>query len=306
MKKILLMILLFISGLFNFYSFSFAISKDVKNVLWEVAKNRAWDIWVSTESWFWIRDFMVNIWRKVILPIVIVVWLLIAFLWFYKIMFSDKEDERKKWINFFVWWTIWVVLMVSAWYITNVLVGTTWTIWIIGSNTNFDPATMAERLYSQVIHKFFILVMYLVILILFIILVVNLIKFISKPDSEEVAKHSKTIIVWNAIWIILIIFSKNIVEMFYKQIWSWAWDLWQWWPILESKNIWWLYTILNYTLWFIAFFIAVFIIYQAFLLLTKPDDENTYKNLKKYFVYALLWVLIIGWVYIITNFFIVK
>ena len=94
--------------------------------------------------------------------------------------------------------------------------------------------------------------------------------------------------------------------MFYSKIQAWTYNLWQQNAILTSKQIPWLYTILNYFLGFLAFAITVFIIYQAFLLLTKPDDESTYKNLKKYFAYSIIWVLIIWWVYIIANFFIIK
>ena len=58
--------------------------------------------------------------------------------------------------------------------------------------------------------------------------------------------------------------------------------------ILESKQLPWFYTILNYLLGFVAFAITVFIIYQAFQLLLKPEDDATYKNLRKYFVYSLI------------------
>ena len=306
MKKIFLLASLFIWGLFSYNTNVLAVDWDVKSTLWEIADNRAWEIGVWNERGQWIRDFIVNIWKKIILPIVVVIGLLIAFLWFYKLVFSDKEDERKKWTNFFVWWTIWVIIMVAARFITYSLVWNTWTMGIIWSNTNFDPATIAERFYNDVLHKFFILAMYLVVLVLFVILVINLIKFMSSPDKEDVSKNSKTIIVWNILWIIIIIFAKNIIEMFYRKVNSWATTLWQQAPILESKNIWWLYTVLNYFLGFVAFAVTVFIIYQAFLLLTKPDDEQTYKSLKKYFVYAILWIFLIWWVYIIANFFIIK
>jgi len=306
MKKILLAIVMFFWAFFS-YNFSvLAVDQDIKDVLPEVAENRAGDIWVWNESAQGVRDFMLNIWKKIILPIVVVIWLLIAFLWFYKLVFSDKEDERKKWLNFFIWGTLWVILMVTAWFITYALVWNTWTIGIIWSNTNFDPATIADRLYNNILHKFFVLIMYLVILILFIVLVINLIKFMSSPDKEDVSKNSKTIMIWNTIWIIIIIFAKNIIEMFYRKVNTWASNLGQQAPILESKNIGWLYTVLNYFLWFIAFAITIFIIYQAFLLLTKPDDEQTYKSLKRYFVYAVLWVFLIWWVYLIANFFIIK
>jgi len=300
------MLVLFLWGLFFFQDISFAIDEWVKNILWEVADNKAWTMWVAATSVGWIRDFMIIIWKKIILPIIAVIWLLIAFLWFHKIMFSDKEDERKKGINFFTWGTIWVVLMVSAWFITDSLVGNHWVSWIIWSWTDFDAATIASNLYNDIFRKFFILVMYLVIVILFVIVVINIIKLISSPDKEDIAKHAQTSLIWSTIWIIIILFSKNIIEMFYKKVAEGTKNIWNQAPILESKDIWWLYTVLNYFLWFVAFIITIFIIYQAFLLLTKPDDEQTYKSLKKYFIYSIFWVFLIWWVYIIANFFIIK
>jgi len=306
MKKIILTFLLFLTSLFNFSFVSYGVSSDVKWILQDVAKNRAWELWVDAESSRWVRDIMINIWRKVIFPIVIVIWLLIAFIGFYKLMFSDKEDERKKWQNFFIWWTLWVILMVTASFLTYTLVWQQWISGIIGAGENYDAANIAERLYSTIFHKFFVLAMYIVLSLLFVILVINLIKFMTKPDSEEVNKNSKIIIIRNTLWIILIIFAKNIVEMFYKKVESGNSSLAVGGAILENKNIWWLYTILNYSLWFVAFLITVFIIYQAFMLITKPDDDNMYKNLKRNFVYVLVWVLLVGWVYIIANFFIIK
>ncbi len=306
MKKILLFIWLFISLIFSFHNISFAVDEDVKNVLWEVSENRAGEIWVSKESSYGLRDFMINIGHDIMIPIFVVLWLLVAFIWFYKLFFTDKEDDRKKGLNYFIWWVTWIVIMVSAWFLTNLLVWETWNIGIIWSNTSFDPATIANRLYGDIIHKFFILVMYLVVGILMIMILISAIRFMSTPDSDEVQKKSRTIIIWNAIWIIAIIFSKNIIEMFYKQTKSGTSNLNAGWAILENKNIWWLYTVLNYFLGFIAFTITIFIIYQAFLLLTKPDDDNTYKNLKKYFVYSIIWIALIGWVYLIVNFFVVK
>jgi len=302
-KCFLLLTKLIILFSFFWYTF-FTYGNDYENFLNEVAHNRAGDSIVGN----WINWFLMSVWQKIILPIIIVIWLLIAFIGFYKLSMSDKEDERKKWLNFVIWWTLGVVLMSSAGFVVNTLFWDTWTSWILWllPGQDYDPASIAYALYSQILSKFFFLVMYLVVWVLFVILMISVIKYISSWDKEDVVKHTKTIIIWNGIWIILIIFSKNIIEMFYKKIEQWAVSLWQQAPILESKNIWWLYTILNYFLWFLAFVITIFIIYQAFLLLFKPDDDSTYKNLKKYFVYAILWVFIIWWVYIIANFFIIK
>lgn len=281
--------------------FSFAADRP-KDILDKVAENRAGsDLDSSSIDWF-----MKDIAWGIVMPIIIVIWLIIAFVGFYKIAFSDKEDERKIGIKYVLWWTIWVVVMTSTWFLVNTLVWDTWSMWILWSQQTKDPATIAAALYEDIIKKFFILAMYFVVWILFVILVINLIKFISWWDKEDVKKHAKTIVIWNSLWIVFIMFAKNIVEMFYSQIQSWADSLWDQNAILASRDISWITTVLNYLLWFIAFILTVFIIYQSFLLLMKPDDESTYKNLKRYFLYAILWVLIIWGVYIFANFFIIN
>jgi len=299
MKKLLLALTLWVTTLTGVYA-----ENEYLQTLDTVATNRAWDE-IKSNS---IKDLMFSIWTHILIPIIVVIGLLLAFVWFYNLMFSDKEDERKKGLNFMIWGTVWIITMVSASFIANALFGEYGTSWIFGLAAwqDYDPATVAAQIYDKIVSKFFYLAMYLVIGILFIILVVNLIKFMSNPDKEDVQKNAKTIMIWNTIWIILILFSKNIIETFYSKIQSWAYSLGQQNAILESKSLPWLYTILNYFLWFVAFAITVFIIYQAFQLLLKPEDDATYKNLKKYFVYSLVWVLIIGWVYLIANFFIVK
>ena len=301
MKKILTMIMLILSVV-NFWFSFVSYAGNVKWVLSDVAQNRVGDKIDDSN----VKGFMENIAWKIIMPIVIVIWLMLAFVGFYKLAFSDKEDERKVGMYYALWWTIWVVVMTSAWFLVSSLVWNAWSYWIIWSQQIKDPVTIAAALYGTIIKKFFILAMYFVIWILFIILVINLIKFISSWDKEDVKKHAKTIVIWNSIWIIFIMFAKNIVEMFYTKVSIWSTSLWSQNAILATRNISWLSTVLNYFLWFVAFIITVFIIYQSFLLLMKPDDEATYKNLKKYFIYATLWVLLMWGVYIIANFFIIN
>jgi multisubunit Na+/H+ antiporter MnhB subunit len=312
LKKILLACLLFLSSFNVFVNYSFAKDngnsfkpQDATKFLedkFNDSINKAWELGIS-EPWSrWTRDFIANIATKVVAPIVFLIGILLAFIGFYKLFFSDKEDERKKWLNFVIYGVLWVILAVAWPFIAKTLVWDSWTSGILWWN-NIQWGNVAENLYSQIIIKFFSLFIYLVILVVFIILVINVIKLIATPDKEDTAKHAKTIVVWNSIWLIIMLAAKNIVETFYKKSWYW---MNTWGPILENTHLWWLYTILNYTLAFVAFAITVLIIYQAFLLLTKPDDDATYKNLKKYFVYAIIWVLLIGWIYLIANFFIIR
>jgi len=252
MRKILLFLSIILSWLFIF-SNNIVNASNYTKVLNTIGWNewKAWEIsaTINDAGWASLKWLMINIAEKVIMPIVIVIWLLIAFLWFYKLAFSDKEDERKKWLNFAIWWTIWVVLMSSTYFIIDTLVWTSWISWVIWQNSNFDPATIANNLYVWILKKFFVLAMYFVVGILFIVLLINVIKLISTWDKEDMTKHSKTIIIWNTLWIIVVIFSQNIINMFYSKVSAWANSLWQQQAILENKNIWWIYTILNYFLW---------------------------------------------------------
>jgi heme/copper-type cytochrome/quinol oxidase subunit 2 len=227
MKKILLAISL---GLWLFLNTTYA-ENEYLETLDNVATNRAWDEIKSSS----VKDLLLSVWDNILIPIIIVLWLLLAFVGFYKLMFSDKEDERKKWVNFFLWGTAWVIMMVSAKFIANALFGEYGTSWIFGISAwqDYDPATIAANIYDKIISKFFYLAMYLVIGILFIILLINLVKFLSNPDKEEIQKNTKTIIIWNTIWILLILFSKNIIQTFYSKIESWAYTLGQQNAILE-------------------------------------------------------------------------
>lgn len=283
--------------------FNFTLADDYNNIISHVNPNSG-NTFIESGN---IKEFIIDIAKKIIIPIAIVIWIMIAIFGFYNLAFSDKEDERKKWFNYFIWGTLWIILMVSAWFIANSLVWSSWTTdWTTGIISSIEsPVQIANDLYDNILKKFIILAMYLVVGILFVILVVNLIKFVISWDKEEVSKHAKTIIVWNSMWIFFILFAKNIVSMFYSKAKESS-NLSLNKSILNNKDLSWLWAVLNYLLGFVAFLITVFIIYQAFLLLTKPEDDATYKNLKKYFLYSLLWVLLIWWVYVIANFFIIK
>jgi hypothetical protein len=50
--------------------------------------------------------------------------------------------------------------------------------------------------------------------VLFIILLTHVFRFLVDP-SDEIRRHSKIIIVWNVIGMLVIISSKNIVELLY-------------------------------------------------------------------------------------------
>ena len=47
--------------------------------------------------------------------------------------------------------------------------------------------------------------------------------------------------------------------------------------------------------------VLILIIVQGYKILTKPDDSKTREGMKKAIIYILIWVLVIGASYVISN-----
>lgn len=280
---------------------------DIWESVWNIKSQLDIAPVVANPWWEWVKDFLIFIWQKIILPVSIIIWLVVVIIWFYNLFFSEKDDEQKKWLNFITWWVIWIIAMWSAWFIWKQLVWESWGSWSLNT---FSWNYIADSIYSNIAFPFIKLAIFLVVWILFMILLVHAFKFVTNP-SDDTKKHSKTIIIWNTIWIVLILWAKNLVELIYGKIESvsWTpstnlWDIWQW--ILAQKNAYFAYNAINWIMWFMALITVIIIIYQTYLLLTKPEDADTAKKLKKNFVYIFIWILVIWAGYLITNFFIIK
>lgn len=246
------------------------------------------------------RDFIIYVWTDILFPIVVIIGVIIATIWFYKLMFKSEEDEIKKWTNYLIWGTVGVIIMSSATFIGNTLVGSEWT-----ELADFDWIEAAELLYEEIFYPFFVLALYLIVWILFIILLIHSFKFVATQD-EEITKHSKNIIIWNIIGIIAIVFSHEIVSLIYWSDVSTAsqvGDIGGW--ILEEDNVDFVATVINWVFSILALLLVAIIIYQAYLLLVKPDDEETTKKLKRNFLYVLVGILIIWWGYLLANFLVI-
>ena len=131
--------------------------------------------------------------------------------------------------------------------------------------------------------------------------------YITSQD-EGVKKKAIGVISWTTIGIVIISAAKQIVEAVYgkqeqvlkdgttvqnlSQVWS---------NILNPKSIPILFQVINWSLWIISLVLLIIIIMQTYTMLTKPDDEATFKNLKQTIVYALLGLLLIGAAYLIAN-----
>ena len=291
------------------------IQNTIKTQEWEWALKTAIDWWDVIQGETWSELFNNQVLKIIdyIIDIFIVVWIAIAFFGGYKIMTSDKEENLKEWIRLVVFGIIWIIIMVSAKFLASSLVwnegiitdefgGTTeatWPSWI-----NF-----AENLYNTIMFPFIKVALYLVIWILFFAMVAKIISFVTATD-DSAKKKAWWIIIWCVIWILIIMWSKQIVEavMGKQNIvlnknaeWISWWETWMWEEILEFERIPLIAQIINWVMWLTMFAIVILIIIQWYKIFTKPDDPKTRESLKKTILYIVIWILVIGAAYVISN-----
>lgn len=312
MKKILLWLtysILTISVLSPFCFAADRFSDELNQSVDEVKEHLEMEPVSWRWYWEWVKEFMIFIAQKIMIPASIIIWVLVAIFGFYQMMFSDKEDEQKKWRNFIMWWVIWILIMMSWYYIAMKLVWTSGTSWEVLQFNSLSWIQAAKVIYATVMYPLLKIVIYLVVWLLFIMLMIHAYKMMMAP-WDDTSKKSTTIVIWNIIWIIIILFSKNLVELVYWTSWEF-----QWWDSLamseaildnSAGKIWFIHTIINWVMWFAAFIVLIIILYQSFMLLTKPDDADTLKKMWKNLIFVFVWILIIGAWYLITNFFIIK
>ncbi len=252
-----------------------------------------------------------------VIDIFIVIWIAVAFIWAYEIMTSDKEESMKKWIRLVAFWVIWIIIMVSARFIANWLVWDNG--WIISeqlkeSKSNPSWIAFADNLYKNIMFPFIKLALYFVVGALFFVMVGKAISFLMATD-DSAKKKAWGIIIWCVVWILIVMWSKQIVEaVMWKQDEvlnksaqriSW-WDEWLWEEILEFGSIPLIAQIINWVMWLTMFAIVVLIIIQWYKVFTKPDDPKTREGMKKAIIYILIWVLVIWAAYVISNFLVVN
>ena len=334
MKKLFVVcmssVLIFLSSIGVFVyaadqNFQFPIDASIE-IEW--TSTEAVDLYNRLETWFsidlkWgeeLRDLIARIAVKIIIPIFVFAGIIIAIIWFYKLMCSDSDEEQKRAFDYLLRWTVGIVIMVSAWFITNQLVWSTWDtniLWSIWSPANNEApagAVIAEQLYTQIVFPLLRVFIYFALGILFIMAITHAFKYIFSKD-DEFQRKSFTILIFNALWIIVIILAKQMIELVYgtysdvineELVAWWGWNAWQVGNgVLEIREFWLLQTAINWILSIAAFIVLILIVYQSYQLLTNPDSEDLVTNLKKNIGYTFIGILIIGAGYLITNFFII-
>ena len=258
-------------------------------------------------GWDSIRSFIFNKIVNVVTPFIIIIGVMVWIIWAYKLFFSDKEEDLKKWVMLVIYWIVWIIIILSARYIWSVIfedILQSWdTVWL-------NWADIAQQLYGKIAYPFIKIVLYLALWILFLALAGKTLWFITQSDWSG-QKKAITMIARSAISMLIIIWAKQLVEAVYgkqdnvlNQSAQNLWDIWWW--ILANKNIPIIYTIINRIMGLTALVVLIIIIFQNFQILVKPEKSENRQKLGKTILYIFIWILIIWTGYVITNFLIIN
>lgn len=252
----------------------------------------------------WVSNFVFSKVMSFLVPLVVVIGILIAIIWFYKIMFSGDEKAVGEWTKFVIYGLVGIIVIMSAKF--------------IGSNiySILTPATgdikwfqIAKDLYDKIAYPFIKFAIYLVLGAMFVILLTRVMSFLFGTDADA-KKKAGTLIGRNIIGMLVIIGAKQIVEAVYGKYTAVVKDIsnlgeiGSW--VLADKQIPLVYTVVNRVLWLTALVILILIIVQTIQLLVKPSDEKQMTSVKNSLMYMLIGLLVIGTGYLIVNFLIIN
>lgn len=292
-----------------------ASSKWINFVLERIATG--WPIGINltvdSPEWKWaesVNNWIVSmIWY--LINIFVIIGIVIAFIGWYQIMTSSKEDSYKNWLKFVIFWVVWIIIMVSAKWIANVLV---WDWWIMP--TDMEPGmkgiSLANNIYTQLAYPLIKIILYLVMGILFFVMAGKVITYIMSTD-DVAKKKAGGIILRTVIWILIIMWSKQIVESVIwtqkqviddaikaTQIQEIGYETLEFWPIPIVAEV------INRVMWLAMFAVLILLIIQTYRMVFKPADPENWKRLKKTLLYVIIWVLVIWASYIISNVLVIK
>ena len=206
-----------------------------------------------------------------------------------------------------VYGIIWVIIMVSAKYIWNVLFEAIFSSWEMDA---LNWIELSKKIYDKIAYPFIKIALYLALAVIFVILVWKSISLMTKSDWTG-HKKALEMIWWCAVAILIIIWAKNIVEAIYwKQEEVFVnnaqnlWDIGS--GILADKNIPIVYHVITWALSIIWLVIFLLLLVQWFKILINPGKSENFQKLWKSLLYTLIWLFVIWIGYLLTNTFILN
>lgn len=323
-KKALIGIMLFVFALPNICILNFALASNSPYdwVLKTTISTPKWEQWslesaishgddiVAGETWWDLVNEQVKVLIWYAIDVFIVIGIALAFFGGYTIMTSNSEDKMKEWIRLIIFGILWIIIMMSARFLAEWLV---WSDGIISKEFQWsDPVwvQLAQNLYEKLMYPFIKVALYLVIWVLFFMMAAKVITFVISTD-EAAKKKAWWIIIWCVVGILIIMWSKQIVEAVMgsqeevlntaAKTFEWWRDDWMWAELTEFNNIQLISQVINRVMWLTMFVIVVLIIIQWYSMFTKPDDPKNRERLKKCMLYVIIWVLVIWTSYVISN-----
>lgn len=278
--------------------FDLAMETSIASIKWNLEPAEAA---LGTQG---VSNFVFTKVMSFLVPLIVVIGILIAIIWFYKIMFSGDEKAVGEWTKFVIYGLVGIIVIMSAKFIGSniysILTPATWDIkWF----------QIAKDLYDKIAYPFIKFAIYLVLGAMFVILLTRVMSFLFGTDADA-KKKAGTLIGRNIIGMLVIIGAKQIVEAVYgkyaavvKDI-SNLGEIGSW--VLADKQIPLVYTVVNRVLWLTALVILILIIVQTIQLLLKPSDEKQMTSVKNSLMYMFIGLLVIGTGYLIVNFLIIN
>lgn len=299
------------------FSIAYATDNDNKNIYNEVLDQTTsrlpgaigWDVVTDQTGANVFNEQIMNLIGYVI-DIFIVLWITLAFIGWYKIMTSDKEDSLKGWIRLVLFGVLGIIIMVSARFLAE------WLVWSggiittefsqIGDNDQPSWIKFASALYSKILYPFIKVALYFVVWFLFFMMVGKVVGYVTSTD-DSVKKKAWWVIIWCIVGILIVMWSKQIVE---SVMWNQevvinekAKRISDQTPgsILNFGSIPLVTQIINWVMWLTMFIVLVLIVIQGYKMFTKPDDPKNRESLKKTLLYIIIWVLVIWAAYAISS-----
>ena len=322
LKKLLTSILLtFVIGNLSVFSLVSAQNDNVYDQVinetigsTSVSTALKWDD-VSSEKWANLVNAQILAIIGYVINVFIIIWIAVAFIGWYKIMVSNKEESLKDGIRLVIFGIIWIIIMVSARFLAESLVWNGGVIsWEFGilSEEKDEPnwINFATNLYNNILYPFIKIALYLVVWFLFFMMAAKVVSYVTATD-DSVKKKAWWVIIWSVIGILIVMWSKQLVEaVMWKQDavlnYSAEWingdsEKWMWNEILNFESLPIVTQIINWVMWLTMLIILVLIIIQWYKMFTKPDDPKNRESLKKTLLYIIIWVLVIWSAYAISS-----